>query len=71
MSIREIESVLWQRSSYSTTDGTNCVEVAALTGSNCVLTRDSKDPDGPVLGFAPDAWNAFLHEVKRGALDLT
>lgn len=25
-----------------------------------VAVRDSKDPHGPVLAFAPDAWRAFV-----------
>ncbi|WP_322725999.1 DUF397 domain-containing protein [Streptomyces spongiae] len=25
-----------------------------------VPVRDSKNPDGPVLAFAPSAWKAFL-----------
>ncbi|MBB4777515.1 hypothetical protein F4557_005933 [Actinomadura catellatispora] len=36
-----------------------------------VLARDSKDPDGPVLGFGADAWGAFLDTVKSGRLDLS
>ncbi|WP_245868514.1 DUF397 domain-containing protein [Actinomadura meyerae] len=41
------------------------VDVAAV-----VLARDSKDPDGPVLGFGAGAWAAFLDVVKSGRLDL-
>jgi hypothetical protein len=48
----------WRKSSHSdgTEDG-NCVEVA-LTSGACV--RDSKNPGGAVLAFAPDAWKKFL-----------
>lgn len=69
MSIREIEDGLWRKSSYSTTDGTNCVEVAGHALSQDVLTRDSKDPSGPVLTFTSAEWDAFLGEAKRGAFD--
>ncbi|MFI0373268.1 DUF397 domain-containing protein [Actinomadura sp. 1N219] len=34
-----------------------------------VLARDSKDPDGPALGFGAEAWAAFLTTVKTGQLD--
>ncbi|MEU7482160.1 DUF397 domain-containing protein [Lentzea sp. NPDC042327] len=48
----------WRKSSYSdgTEDG-NCVEVA-LCGD--ALVRDSKNPGGAVLTFAPGAWKNFL-----------
>ncbi len=48
-------------------NGGECVEVAA---GELMLTRDSKDPDGPVLGFGAGAWEAFLATVKSGRLDL-
>jgi hypothetical protein len=32
--------------------------------------RDSKDPDGPTLGFTPTAWTFFLDQVKEGRFDL-
>ncbi|MFC4893705.1 DUF397 domain-containing protein [Streptosporangium amethystogenes subsp. fukuiense] len=31
-----------------------------------VLVRDSKDPEGPVLSFAPSEWDAFLGMIKGG-----
>ncbi|MET8062246.1 DUF397 domain-containing protein [Micromonospora sp. NPDC005313] len=46
----------WRKSSHSGDEGA-CVEVASLTGA--VAVRDSKDPAGPVLVFAPHAWAAF------------
>ncbi|MFE1292654.1 DUF397 domain-containing protein [Streptomyces sp. NPDC058751] len=48
----------WIRSSYSTPDGPDCVEVAARPDG--ILVRDSKDPDGPRLALTPAAWAAFL-----------
>ncbi|MEU5988906.1 DUF397 domain-containing protein [Spirillospora sp. NPDC047418] len=44
--------------------------MAALTAPACVLTRDSKDPTGPALGFTSGEWSTFLDEAKRGAFDL-
>ncbi|SNS90727.1 protein of unknown function [Actinomadura meyerae] len=58
---------LWRASSYSANNGA-CVEVGA--GRALVLARDSKDPEGSVLGFGADAWAAFLNTVKSGHLDL-
>ena len=39
----------WFKSSYSGTNGGDCVEVAAAPGT--VHVRDSKDSGGPVLSF--------------------
>jgi hypothetical protein len=41
------------------------VEVAFLTGGN-VAVRDTKDHGrGPVLGFAPGEWDAFVAGVTQ------
>ncbi|MFD1657293.1 DUF397 domain-containing protein [Streptomyces caeni] len=50
--------VEWIKSSYSTADGPDCVEVAAAPDR--ILVRDSKNPHGPRLPLAPTAWAAFL-----------
>jgi Domain of unknown function (DUF397) len=31
-----------------------------------VAARDSKDPDGPKLAFAPAAWQSFTGQIKDG-----
>ncbi|MEV4257016.1 DUF397 domain-containing protein [Spirillospora sp. NPDC049652] len=54
----------WVKSSYSTNGG-DCVEVTSLDGVG--LVRDSKDPDGPVIGVGPEAWAQLLHCIKLGA----
>lgn len=63
-----VEIGAWRKSSHSTGNGGQCVEVASERA--VVLARDSKDPDGPVLGFGADAWAVFLDTVKSGSLDL-
>ncbi|MFI6516922.1 DUF397 domain-containing protein [Spirillospora sp. NPDC050679] len=55
-------AALWRKSSRSSTEGGSCVEVAALAPE--IGLRDSKDPDGPHLHIAPDAFAAFLARVK-------
>jgi len=66
----DISHVTWRKASSSTSNGGGCVEVARnLRG--VVAVRDSKDPDGPTLAFAPDQWRAFTDQVKAGAFDLT
>jgi Domain of unknown function (DUF397) len=54
----------WLRSSYSSDQGGNCVEVRDL---NCACAvRDSKDPTGPVLRCSPVQWGAFTAAISRG-----
>ncbi|GAA2086450.1 hypothetical protein GCM10009759_07180 [Kitasatospora saccharophila] len=52
----------WRKSSYSNGQG-GCVEVDDMR-PGCV--RDSKDPAGPVLRFAPPVWSAFVDAIVRG-----
>ncbi|MEV5521051.1 DUF397 domain-containing protein [Streptomyces pseudogriseolus] len=48
----------WIKSSYSTPDGPDCVEVAAAPAH--ILVRDSKVPNGPRLTLTPTTWATFL-----------
>ncbi|QIQ03199.1 DUF397 domain-containing protein [Streptomyces liangshanensis] len=73
---RNASALEWTKSSYSTNDGPECVEVAWVKssyssneGAACVevaatpatvLVRDSKNPAGPRLGVSPDAWAGFV-----------
>ena len=53
----------WRKSSYSGTNGGNCVEVARnLPG--LIAVRDSKNPGGPALVFTPAVWEAFTAGLK-------
>ncbi|MBP2340113.1 hypothetical protein JOF41_006291 [Saccharothrix coeruleofusca] len=54
----------WRKSRRSTNSGGNCVEVANTLDA----VRDSKNPDGPVLTWTPEALSAFLVGVKSGQL---
>ncbi|MFE9933946.1 DUF397 domain-containing protein [Streptomyces sp. NPDC005533] len=53
----------WFKSSYSSPDGDQCVEVAQ--GATQVHVRDSKVQDGPVLGLAPASWAALTGWLAR------
>ncbi|MET8042104.1 DUF397 domain-containing protein [Micromonospora sp. NPDC005215] len=58
----ELNGARWRKSSRSSGNGGNCVEVADnLPG--VVGVRDSKDPSGPALTFAPTAWRAFVSRL--------
>jgi hypothetical protein len=66
--MERIEDLRWRKSSYSGNGG-NCVEVGTgLPGK--IAVRDSKNPDGPVLSFGPEEWDAFVKGLKRGDFDL-
>jgi hypothetical protein len=76
---------VWIKSSYSGSQGGNCVEVTWIKSSysnpsgNCVefakgpdkvLVRDSKNPDGGIIEVAPNTWREFVAAVKQGEFDL-
>lgn len=48
----------WFKSSYSGTEGGDCVEVAATTA--IVHVRDSKAEAGPVLTVSREAWASLI-----------
>ncbi|WJV46659.1 DUF397 domain-containing protein [Streptomyces flavofungini] len=71
----------WVKSSYSTADGPDCVEVAWRKSSHstadepecvevaatleAILIRDSKNPDGPRLTLTPGAWAEFIDGAAK------
>ncbi|WP_026184252.1 DUF397 domain-containing protein [Salinispora vitiensis] len=61
----DLTGAAWRKSTRSNNGG-DCVEVADNL-SGVVGLRDSKDPAGPALRFAPDAWAAFVAGVKNGS----
>lgn len=64
----DLSGAVWQKSSRSSDNGGQCVEVAAnLPG--VIAVRDSKNPDGPKLLFAPAEWRTFVGGVKTGEFD--
>ena len=64
-----IDNLVWRKSTYSGSNGGNCVEVAMLPEDNRAV-RDSKDPHGPNLTFSREEWRAFTTSIKRGELGL-
>ncbi|MFD9391183.1 DUF397 domain-containing protein [Streptomyces sp. NPDC060000] len=51
----------WFKSSYSGTEGGQCVEIAA--GTEAVHIRDSKAVAGPVIRVSREAWAGFIGEA--------
>ncbi|MGK8465628.1 DUF397 domain-containing protein [Nocardia cyriacigeorgica] len=63
----DLAGARWFKSTRSETGG-ECVEVAHLP-ADLVGVRDSKNPTGPALIFAPGAWDAFLTGARSGRFD--
>ncbi|MGH3978060.1 MAG: DUF397 domain-containing protein [Pseudonocardiaceae bacterium] len=63
-----MEHLTWHKSSYSSGQGGNCIEIADLAHSGRAV-RDSKDPHGPVLWLTPAEWTAFTAGVRNGEFD--
>ncbi|GGY28957.1 DUF397 domain-containing protein [Streptomyces anulatus] len=61
----------WVKSSYSNSG--SCVEWAPTTASatGTVPVRDSKNPGGPALAVAAEAFSSFVAGVKTGGFDTT
>lgn len=57
----------WFKSSYSNSQGGDCVEGARLADGSMAV-RDSKDPQGPALVFPAATWTAFAAAVQTGEL---
>jgi hypothetical protein len=51
----------WRKSTYSGSNGGDCVEVAA---AGTILVRDTTDRDGGTLTFNADAWQTFLGTLR-------
>lgn len=52
----------WNKSSYSSIEGVECVEVSF--SNNAVGIRDSHHPDGAVLAFDHAEWMIFLDGIS-------
>ncbi|MFJ2031878.1 DUF397 domain-containing protein [Streptosporangium sp. NPDC087985] len=70
-------NLTWRKSSLSSSNGGDCVEVAELGNAShrpehkknaTHAVRDSKDPSGPVLYFDLIEWKTFLNSVKSSGI---
>lgn len=64
----DLSCAIWQKSTFSNGNGGNCVEVARNL-PDIVAVRDSKNPHGPKLTFAPAAWESFTAGIRSGEFD--
>jgi hypothetical protein len=65
---KQLRRAEWRTSSYSA-NGSTCVEVAS-NPPDVVAVRDSKDREGPVLVFTPEAWRAFVAGTRAGQFEI-
>lgn len=81
MSEPDLSNVEWRVASAGGEEEGANVEIAIVDGAQSpaghkrgeeklVLMRDAKHPEGPVLVFTPDEWDAFIGGVKDGEFDL-
>ena len=57
----DLTNAKWRKSSYTGSNGGNCVELADAAGA--VAVRDSKDPDGPVILLTRTALRTALNST--------
>lgn len=51
----------WRKSTYSSGNGGECVEVAS---DGVVLVRDTTNREGGTLAFSAAAWKQFLAAIR-------
>lgn len=62
--VMSADQLVWFKSSYSTGNGGDCVEIAAVHTS--VYIRDSKQANSPVLSVGSAGWAQFVRMAARG-----
>lgn len=65
MEFRDLE---WRTSTFSSTNGNGCVEVAFGPGDG-VAVRDTKDRTRAAHRYPAPAWAAFVDGVRTGRFD--
>ncbi|MCD0447662.1 DUF397 domain-containing protein [Actinocorallia sp. API 0066] len=58
-----MEELNWRKSSYTSGNGGDCVELAPLPGK--IATRDSKHPNGPTLRFTKSTFTTLTNALKH------
>jgi hypothetical protein len=62
-------SMVWRKSTASSSNAPQCLEVAMKTG--LVLVRDSKNAVGPDLTFSQSTWTGFLGTLSDGQFEVS
>lgn len=67
--VAAIDPSVWRKSTRSTYQADNCVELAPVGDTGAVAMRDSKHPNGAVLVFTAGEIEAFIGGAKDGEFD--
>ena len=59
----QLDGRTWRKSSYSGSNGGNCIEVTTAPGT--VAVRDSNDPHGPMLTVGRQAGSGSLTRSRQ------
>jgi len=65
----DLTRAVWRKSSFSSGNGGQCVEVA-INLPGVVAVRDSTNVPGPELVVADRTWSEFIQGVKHGAFGI-
>ncbi|NJQ01145.1 DUF397 domain-containing protein [Streptomyces zingiberis] len=60
----DMPGLVWFKSSYSGSEGDDCVEVAVVEQG--VYVRDSKDVSRPAVGVGRPGWGQFVRFAASG-----
>jgi uncharacterized protein DUF397 len=60
----DLSHATWRKSSYSSSTGQNCVEIATHVSGD-VAVRDSQSPSGAVLLVSRADWRAFVRGLRE------
>ena len=64
----DLSKAHWRKASRSSASGSDCVELADVSGA--VAIRDSKNPEGPALVLSSSGWEKLSRQLGRGEFDL-
>jgi hypothetical protein len=58
----EATDLMWRKSTYSSDQGGDCVEVGHTAGT--IAVRDTTNRDGGTLAFSAAAWSSFTASLR-------
>jgi hypothetical protein len=61
-----MDNLDWRKARRSANNGA-CVELAPAAEQ--ILVRDSKDKNGPIIGYSQYSWRLFVASAKTGHFD--
>ncbi|MGH4019861.1 MAG: DUF397 domain-containing protein [Pseudonocardiaceae bacterium] len=66
MTSEDLPTTVWRKSSRSSGQNGNCVEIGFLPDQRAI--RDTKNLNGATLAFQLNEWHALLNGIKSGRL---